>query len=76
MPRNAARLLPTLSDEPVARTNSLNGLNARQLTSALCASTECDGCVYEAERVSHLPMRRQQRRRDDAAVSVRLTSAA
>ena len=35
----------TLSAEPVARIYSENGLNERQLTSAVCASTTCDGLL-------------------------------
>lgn len=45
---------PTLSAEPVARMYSENGLNERQLTSALCASTTCDGFVQLGDRVSQL----------------------
>ena len=44
----------TLSPEPVARIYSEKGLNDRQFTSALCASTTCDGLLQFDERVSQL----------------------
>ena len=50
--------IQTLSADPVARMYSENGLNDKQLTSAECASTTCDGFVKFDERVSQLNMKR------------------
>ena len=44
----------TLSADPVASINSLYGLNDRQLTSAVCASTVWLGLFVLFDRVSQL----------------------
>lgn len=50
----AAEYSITLSAEPDARMNSLYGLNDKQLTSAVCASTAWLGLEVLFERVSQL----------------------
>ncbi len=49
-----AMLMITLSALPVARINSEKGLNARQLTSAVWASTWCCALFLEELRVSQI----------------------
>lgn len=69
----------TLSADPVARMNSLYGLNDRQLTSAVWASTTWLGLEVLFERVSQLRRREAgspilQRRHDQGHKAHRTTS--